>query len=108
MREARAAENESLFRSLNETLVIDYQTYDAETGRHACLCECKNEDCFERIWLSREEYEPVRSNGRRFFVVPGHVDPNQERVVFANERYGVVEKDGEAGAVAEELDPRPY
>jgi hypothetical protein len=107
MRDARVAENESLFRSLNETLVIDLQTYDPETDRHACLCECKNEDCFDRIWLAREEYEPVRADGRRFIVVPGHVDPGAELVVEANDRYVVIEKRGEAGIVAEELDPRP-
>jgi hypothetical protein len=107
MRDARAAENESLFRSLNETLVISRQTYDSETKRVACLCECKNEDCFERIWLARDEYEPVRANGRRFIVSPGHVDPSEETIVLANDRYVVVEKVGEAGVVAEELDPRP-
>lgn len=106
MRDARAAENESLFRSLNETLVLGRQTYDPETKRAACLCECRNEDCFERIWLARDEYEPVRANARRFIVSPGHVDPNEETTVLAKDRYVVVEKIGEAGVVAEKLDPR--
>ena len=41
-----------------------------------------------------------------FFVKPGHGRPELERVVEENERFAVGEKFGEAGEVAEKLDPR--
>jgi hypothetical protein len=43
----------------------------------------------------------VREQPRRFFVLPGHQDPQLERVVETHGDYLVVEKTGEAGEVAE-------
>jgi hypothetical protein len=48
----------------------------------------------------------VRSSGRRFIVVPGHVDAVAEKVVTEHDEYVVTEKLGEAGDLAEKLDPR--
>jgi hypothetical protein len=55
--------------------------------------------------LSVEEYEEIRSDPRRFVVKPGHELPDFERVV-EQEGYYVVQKVGDAGEVAERLDPR--
>jgi uncharacterized membrane protein YeaQ/YmgE (transglycosylase-associated protein family) len=41
-----------------------------------------------------------------FSLTPGHGRPELERVVEENERFAVGEKFGEAGEVAEKLDPR--
>ena len=101
------AENESVFRAVNESVAADVEAYNAETGRYGFLCECSNDACFERIWLSIEEYEAVREEGRRFVVIPEHVVPEVETVVHQTDDYAVVEKRGGTGAVAEELDPRP-
>jgi hypothetical protein len=106
MREAHVAENESLFRSVNESLAVDTAVLDPETGRHAFLCECWDEDCLERIRLTRAEYESVRADPTQFVVVTGHVDPSVEDVVASTDRYAIVRKRGTAGEVAEELDPR--
>jgi hypothetical protein len=55
--------------------------------------------------LSREEYEAVRAHPRRFLIVPGHTFAHG-RVVQRTERFAVIEKVGDAGELAEELDPR--
>ena len=55
---------------------------------------------------SIDEYEGVRRESMRFFVIPGHEDESVERVVERNERYVVVEKFGEAADEADDLDPR--
>jgi hypothetical protein len=103
VRAEHVAENESLFRSVNESVVVDRIAFDAETGRHAFLCECWQTSCLEKVWLERSEYEAARQDSAQFVVLPGHVDPS---VVLESDRYVLVRKRGEAAAVAEELDPR--
>jgi len=41
-----------------------------------------------------------------FIVYPGHVHPDGERVVDANERYEIVEQLGEGVEIAAHNDPR--
>jgi hypothetical protein len=48
----------------------------------------------------------VRNSPRRFLVVPGHEDGDIANVVERHTSYLVVEKQGEAGEVAAEQDPR--
>ena len=47
------------------------------------------------------EYERVRAHPRRFMVHPGHEEPEAERIVDPQSDYLVVEKNDEAGRVAE-------
>jgi hypothetical protein len=70
------------------------------------LCECANTDCIETLQLSIAEYEAIRTSPVRFPIKPGHEFGEFETVVEEHEGYVVVEKFGEAGEVAQELDPR--
>jgi len=72
------------------------------------VCECADEDCAERIWMSLDEYETLRANPTHFAVFPGmtHVVPDVEAVVERHEHFWVVEKLGEAAETAEERDVR--
>ena len=63
-------------------------------------------DSVERVPLSMELYEEVRSNPRRFVVRPGHEVEAVERVVSAGDGYVIVEKTALAGQIAERTDPR--
>ena len=63
-------------------------------------------DCFERIALTRAEYESVRQHATRFFVRPGHEDLQVELVIESYPTFVVVEKDGAAAEVALDTDPR--
>lgn len=103
-REERLAENESFFREVNER--IDDVGPTPENGLTLFVCECGDPGCSERISMSHQEYEEVRSNSARFVVRPGHVIPDVETVVVVTDRYTVVEKRGEAADVADENDPR--
>jgi hypothetical protein len=108
--ERRRARNEALFREVNERIV------ELETGLSGYeqddsllvgfVCECPQEDCSEIIELTRGQYEAVRSNPRRFLAVPGHEDGDIAHVVDRHENYVVVEKEGKAGEIAREQDPR--
>ena len=101
----RLAANESLFRLVNER-VEEVTDRFAQTGPQDYLCECANVGCTEHIRLTREEYERIRSNPRRFAIIRGHVVPEVEDVVEAHGHYAVVEKVGIAGETAEAQDPR--
>ena len=105
-RQRRAAENQSLFRQVNERIRELNEVFDALLPYGDWACECDRLDCIGRIQLTLEEYEDIRSGPNRFAVLPGHDDPPVERVVERNERYWVVEKVGAAARRAVELDGR--
>ena len=48
----------------------------------------------------------MRRSATRFFVLPGHEDESVERIVGRTHHYVIVEKIGDAGEEADELDPR--
>lgn len=104
--EERAARNEALFREVNEQ-VRSLSVSQLSTPPEALLiiCECSDDTCTERVSLPVAVYESVRADPRRFVVVPGH-DNDFERVVDRSDGYAIVEKEGHAGRVAEETDPR--
>lgn len=105
----RAAENQSLYRSINESVNDLNQTFAEVTitpFSGEWICECADTHCTLRINATLQEYETVRANGRTFLVVPGHVYPEVERVVAENDRFVTVEKLSDAGQIAESLDPR--
>jgi hypothetical protein len=107
-REGRAAKNESRFREINERIERSNEGFDFAFSVNTWICECSNETCAERLQLSVEDYEVIRSDGARFLVAPSneHTWLEIERVTKRYARYWVVEKIGEAAALAERSDPR--
>jgi hypothetical protein len=102
-RAKRAAHNESLFRQVNERVESLSGALDTLT----LVCECADPSCIERLaGISRPEYEAVRAHPARFIVAPKHERREFEDVVEERTGYLVVQKFGEAGAVAAEEDPR--
>ena len=101
----RAAENESVFRDINERIEKGHEQFDL-WGEQEYLCECSDPGCTDRIRLTRAEYERVRSNARWFAIVPGHDFVEVENVVENHGAYAIVEKIDHAGEVAETRDPR--
>ena len=104
-REARLAQNEVIFRTVNEA--IEQKAIElGGTDDYEFICECSAAACLDRIALTLQEYEQVRGEGTRFFVAPGHENVAIELVVEKRPNYVVVEKDGTAGIVAADADPR--
>ena len=103
----RRARNEAMFRRLNEELkdIAIGGAVDAGNGIDF-VCECSSSECMKVVTLSREEYEAVREGGSTFIVAPGHEEPEIEDVIVSHSGFSVVEKRGEAAAVAEEMNPR--
>ena len=104
-REERLAENEALFRIANERMA-DWDEIHSEDVAELYFCECADAGCREKVKLRRSEYERVRANPRRFFIVTGHEIPEVETVVERNEGWSVIEKDGDVAEVVEARDPR--
>jgi hypothetical protein len=105
-REQRLARNENLFREINERVREIATVHGADLHLYEFYCECSNTDCTLRVELHLRDYEGVREHGNRFLIAPGHNLPDIEEIVERNEGWWVIEKEGRAGELAEELDPR--
>jgi hypothetical protein len=107
----RRAQNEVLFRDLNERVKevderLDPNGMGTPPVELEFLCECGNLDCATRFTMSRPEYEAVRREPSYFVVIPEHVDERIEEVVEVRPGYVVVSKNGVAKEIARETDPR--
>jgi hypothetical protein len=104
--ERRRAQNELLFRTLNEQIKRIDDDRRASSDVLDLVCECSSATCMKPLTVPRDEYETVRANPTWFIVAPGHQDLEIEAVVVRDDRYLIVEKRGEASALAEGTDPR--
>jgi hypothetical protein len=104
-REERLAKNEATFRVLNENILGIAATLGG-SDPFEFICECATSGCFERLSLTLPEYERVRQDGAHFILIAGHQDIEVEQVIEVHDNYVVVEKDGVAGLVAHEANPR--
>lgn len=100
-RAERIAYNEAWCRDLNRRKVEWMEGGHPTAGFR---CECGQVDCGSRFPLSFGEWNEIRSRPNRFAVAPGHVAPDLELVVKEYEDFWLVEKQGEAAHIAEDLD----
>jgi hypothetical protein len=104
----RAGRNQARFREYNERIEAHNAAHVWFPPYAEWVCECADEECFESVRLTVREYESVRADPTHFLVAPSddHLVPEVERVILRNERYWVLEKQGEAADVTERLDQR--
>jgi hypothetical protein len=89
LRAQRAAENEKVFRRINERV----EALSGERELLTLVCECADVRCVDRIeGVPAAEYEAVRRHLDRFLVLRGHEQPDVERVVDERPGYLVVSK----------------
>jgi hypothetical protein len=105
-RERRLAENERLFREVNEGIEQAALRQGQDKHVYDFLCECSNLDCGLALKLTLETYERARSTPTVFIVALGHELPEIEEVIERGPNFELVRKRGEAGEVAREEDPR--
>ena len=105
-RELKIAHTEALFRDVNERIVASAKRFNSADAD--LVCECADSGCAERIHATLEEYEQVRSDSTHFLLVPGHENPEFERVVKRpHRRLAIVKKFNEIVASrVRRLDPR--
>jgi hypothetical protein len=102
----RAAENQSIYRSVNERIKALNEVLEDVSFGSEWVCECADTECTVRVTATLHEYETVRLNPRAFIVYPEHVFPDVELIVAGNERFTVVEVTGGGIEIAEARDPR--
>jgi len=90
MPERRAAQNELLFRRLNEQIhKLDRNSADAMLD---AVCECGDDHCFAHISIPVAAYTELRRHPQRFAVVPGHESADRDLVIGRAQGFVVVEK----------------
>jgi hypothetical protein len=105
-RELRIAHTEALFRDVNERIAESAERFKAADAEF--VCECADAGCAERVPVTLDQYEEVRSDATHFLLVPGHEVEDMERVVKRpHQRLAVVEKFNDVVArTVRRLDPR--
>jgi hypothetical protein len=89
-RAEREAQNQALIRQVNERIHDVLETLGDDGRPGEFVCECGRVDCATMMRLTQEEYEAVRAGGDRFIVVPGHEQPDLDRVYARHEGFVVV------------------
>ncbi len=117
----RLAENEVLFRQLNEQI---QQGFD-ETNRLAkednqpeykishgpddrplhFFCECSDENCRQRVLVNHHEYNKIHKRRDHFVIIPGHEHETIEHVVRREKEFYVIEKLSPPPKKAKKLNP---
>ena len=105
-RERRLAQNEALFREVNEKVEQIAALHGDDDHVYEFYCECANADCTLHVAATLTAYEGVREHPTRFLVYPEHALPDIENVLDRTGTYWIVEKTGEAAAYVTQLDPR--
>lgn len=107
-RTRRVGLNEAVFRQVNEQIESLNRRFDLDNeDTMNAVCECADLGCAQQLVIRIADYERIRSDPTRFFVAPGHEQPDVEQVIEKTPGYHVVEKfSGGASRVARETDPR--
>jgi hypothetical protein len=106
-RQRRIAQNEALFRKVNERINDVQEALSAFTGTLEIVCECGTIECAELLSITTDDYENLRGEATWFAVTPGHEIVAVEKVVASRDGYDIVEKrPGPAADEAEATDPR--
>ena len=106
--ERRLAENEVVFRQLNEQVkksIDETNQLAADHGQPEYVitqgpkapalhfyCECSDENCTKRVKINYTEYNEIHKNRDHFVVALGHEVPEIEHVVRKESGYNVVKK----------------
>ena len=103
-KKTRLARNEDFFREVNGSINEAAESHGVDSHEYEFFCECSDVTCIERVTLTLSEYEHIRAEPTRFVVKKNHVVPEIEHVVEAVVDHVVIEKHGEAGRIAVELE----
>jgi hypothetical protein len=106
VRQIRLAENEALFREVNERIAQIAEQWGSNDDHFNFVCECSHADCAAQLELSRTAYEQVRAHPARFVLAKGHEVLEVDAVMDTLGSYVIVEKIEGAEGVARATDQR--
>jgi hypothetical protein len=109
----RNAETQNLYREVNERVAEVYSQFGSGVGRDRMpevielFCECGHQaPCEERVNVSAETYERVRSDPTTFILLPGHGIAIVEDVIESGDGFLIARNIGRAAEIARAADPR--
>lgn len=91
-RQARAAQNELVFRAVNEQILKMTDRFREQLSDIDIVCECSDVNCVGTIRVRAEEFTRFEREHAMFVVLPGHEDASVEAVVERKSGYVVVRK----------------
>jgi len=97
-REERAAQNELVFRTVNEQIAAMADRFPSLLSEIDVVCECADPACLSTIRLRTADYGAIRNSESDFVVLAGHEREDIEDVVRRSQHYLVVRKDREVVA----------
>jgi hypothetical protein len=101
----RRATTEALFRDVNERIAESAERFDVDQTEF--VCECADPNCTDRVPVTLADYEEVRAEPTTFLTVPGHDQPDIERVISERGSFQVIEKmQAVVRRTVQRLDPR--
>lgn len=82
-RPAEAARTLSLFQDVNRRIrdLAGHRSVEF-------LCECYDANCVEPVLMTTADYDRIRLQPTHFFVLPGHVPPDAERMAMDEQGSG--------------------
>jgi hypothetical protein len=96
-RELRAAQNQMMFRSVNDRIKELGESVMNSVAAIGFACECEDTACATPIKMSLEEFAAIEVIENRFIVLSGHERLEVEDVLDRRDGYLIVAKRG-AGA----------
>jgi hypothetical protein len=91
-RERRAAQNQLLFRAVNEQIVEMTEKFRSDLSDLNLVCECWDTTCTGTVRVRLEDYKRLDRNGSMLIVLRGHENLHMEDVVDQVDGYVVVRK----------------
>ena len=91
-REVRAAQNELVFRTVNEQILEMTDRFREQLAEIDIICECAETSCVSTIRINSDDFAKIERSDGSFLVLPGHEDETVEQVVERAEKYLVVVK----------------
>jgi hypothetical protein len=93
-RQLEAAQNQSIFRSVNQQIKrLGEKLLDAGSDMDF-VCECDDPACIKTIRMPRDEFAEFDRMENCFIVVPGHENAEVEEVMTRHKSFVVVAKVG--------------
>jgi hypothetical protein len=105
-RERRAAQNQLLFRAVNEQIVEMTEKFRSDLSDLNLVCECWDTTCTGKVRLRLEDYKRLDRTGNMLILLRGHEDLQVEDVVDQVDGYVVVRKRDLAARIVEQAQQR--
>jgi hypothetical protein len=101
-REVRAAQNQLLFRAVNDRIRELGERILDSVSELDFACECADTDCIKTIPLPVKEFAAIEEVENQFIVLKGHEVPEVEDTIAERDGFLIVSKRGAGAELVED------